>query len=55
MGSDLGFLDEEKSLTDEDFMVTEMSCPYCGASYAVYDTPVSEMSNYPYFNETENN
>lgn len=52
MGSDIGAVTEEKSLTDDDFMVTLMSGPHCGASYEVYDTPVSERENYPYFNET---
>lgn len=51
MGSDLALVPDEKSLTDEDFMVTLMSCPHCGASYEVYDTPLSEIHNYPYFNE----
>lgn len=51
MGSDLALVPDEKSLTDEDFMVTLMSCPHRGASYKVYDTPLSEIHNYPYFNE----
>lgn len=36
---------------DEDAMITEFSCPYCGASYTVRDTPKSEMKNYKYFNK----
>lgn len=28
-----------------------MTCPYCGASYEVYDTPEEEQENYPYFKE----
>jgi hypothetical protein len=51
MGSDLALVPDEKSLTDEDFMVTLMSCPYCGASYEIHDTPLSETHNYPYFND----
>lgn len=51
MGSDIGAIEEDKALTDEDFMITSMSCPYCGAGYEVYDTPESEMCHYPYFNE----
>lgn len=30
-----------------------MSCPHCGASYEIYDTPLSEIHNYPYFNEED--
>ena len=53
MGSDLALVPDKKALSDEDFMVTLMSCPYCGASYEVYDTPLSEIDNYPYFNNKE--
>lgn len=53
MGSDLALVPDEKALSDEDSMVTLMSCPYCGASYEVYDTPLSEIDNYPYFNNKE--
>ena len=34
---------------DEDSIVTNMVCPYCGATYEVYDTPESEKENYPYW------
>jgi transcription elongation factor Elf1 len=34
---------------DEDAMVTNAHCTYCGASYELYDTPESERKNYPYW------
>lgn len=53
MGSDLALVPDEKALSDEDFMITMLSCPHCGASYEIHDTPLSEANNYPYFNEIE--
>lgn len=35
---------------EEDAIVTYMFCPFCGASYEVADTPLSEQSKYPYWN-----
>ena len=35
---------------DDDAMVTNAHCPYCGASYEIVDTPQSERKNYPYWN-----
>ena len=49
MATDIGIVQEDKFLTSEDFMVTTMTRPYCGASYEVYDTPEEEQENYPYF------
>ena len=51
MASDMGAVPEEEGMTDEDYMVTFMSCPYCGAKYEVSDTPDSEKGDYPYFSE----
>lgn len=36
---------------DGDAMVTNASCPYCGASYELFDTPECEKKNYPYWLE----
>ena len=36
---------------DEDAIVTNATCPYCGASYDIYDTPECDRENYPYFKE----
>lgn len=47
MGGDLGDVDE-----DDDFLVTMMSCPYCGSSYEVAECPESEKPSYPYYQET---
>ena len=35
---------------EDDVMVTNAHCPYCGASYEIVDTPQSERKNYPYWN-----
>lgn len=39
---------------DDDAIVSNTSCPYCGASYDIYDTPESEKENYPYWQENSN-
>jgi len=46
MLSDWGYdsLDE-----DDDALITEYSCPNCGAQYSVIDTPENEKKNYPYW------
>jgi ribosomal protein S27AE len=36
---------------DDDAMVTNASCPHCGASYELYDTPENEKPNYPYWDD----
>lgn len=36
---------------EDDAMVTNAHCPYCGAGYELYDTPESEKKNYPYWNK----
>ena len=38
---------------DDDAMVTNASCPHCGASYELYDTPENEKPNYPYWDDME--
>jgi hypothetical protein len=35
---------------EDDTMITNATCPYCGASYEIVDTPQSERKNYPYWN-----
>ena len=35
---------------DDDCIVTNAVCPFCGASYDIYDTPESEKELYPYWN-----
>ena len=39
----------EELAEDDDAMVTNCSCPYCGAQYEIYDTPENEKKNYPYW------
>ena len=39
----------EELAEDDDAMVTNCSCPYCGAHYEIYDTPENEKKNYPYW------
>ena len=36
---------------DDDAMITNASCPHCGASYELYDTPENEKPNYPYWDD----
>lgn len=50
MASEVGLVDEDSS---DEFMVTSLTCPHCGAGYEVYDTPKSEQDNYDYFKEGE--
>lgn len=44
-------MDEDDMPEDEDVIVTNMSCPHCGAYYEVYDTPESGKRLYPYWKE----
>ena len=50
------FSDEEVEMVElneeDDAMVTNAHCPYCGARYELYDTPESEKKYYPYWNTT---
>ena len=39
---------------NDDAMITDYTCPYCGASYSVTDTPNNEKKNYPYFKNRNN-
>lgn len=50
-GSDIGLVSEDKELTDDDFLVTIMHCPHCGVHYEIAECPVSEQSNYPFYND----
>ena len=50
MLSDIGVADND----EDDAMVTNMTCPYCGAYYEVTDTPESEKCHYPYWLDDEN-
>ena len=36
---------------DEDTMLTNASCPHCGASYEFWDVPDCEKGEYPYWQE----
>ena len=36
---------------DDDAIVTNATCPFCGASYELYDTPENEKANYPYWSD----
>ena len=36
---------------DDDAMITNASCPHCGASYEWCDTPENEKPNYPYWDD----
>jgi len=45
----LSEINGEELSEDDDAMVTNASCAYCGASYEIYDTPESERDNYPYW------
>lgn len=51
MAADVGLVDYDKELSDDDFMITNMICPHCGAGYEVYDTPKNEWKDYEYFKE----
>ena len=47
----LSDIDGEELPEEDDAMVTNATCPYCGAYYELYDTPLSERCNYPYWKE----
>ena len=49
MKSDFDY--DEELPEDDDCMVTNATCPHCGASYEIYDTPESEKEMYPYWND----
>lgn len=46
----LSEINGEELNEEDDAMVTNAHCPYCGAGYELYDTPESEKKNYPYWN-----
>ena len=46
----LSEINGEELNEEDDAMVTNAHCPYCGARYDLYDTPESEKKNYPYWN-----
>ena len=46
----LSEINGEELNEEDDAMVTNAHCPYCGARYELYDTPESEKKNYPYWN-----
>ena len=48
----LSEINGEELNEEDDAMVTNAYCPYCGARYELYDTPESEKKNYPYWNTT---
>ncbi len=35
---------------DDDAMITDYYCPFCGIEYSVTDTPKNQEKNYAYFN-----
>lgn len=39
---------------DDDAMITNYTCPFCGVEYTVTDTPRNQMKNYPYFKNRNN-
>lgn len=45
----LSEINGEELNEEDDVMVTNAHCPYCGARYELYDTPESEKKNYPYW------
>ena len=45
----LSEINGEELNEEDDAMVTNAHCPYCGARYELYDTPESEKKNYPYW------
>ena len=47
----LSEINGEELNEEDDAMVTNAHCPYCGARYELTDTPESEKKNYPYWNE----
>ena len=47
IASECGYIDEDDE--DNDSIVTTYSCPYCGASYEVIDTPEGEKMEYEYW------
>lgn len=57
-GHEMGWDSQEMNdceLPEEDqYIVTYYSCQHCGLSLEIYDTPpVSERSDYPYWNEDQ--
>ena len=47
MLSDAGLADCD----EDDAMITDAKCPYCGAFYEITDTPESEKKNYKYWSK----
>ena len=45
----LSEINGEELNEEDDAMVTNAHCPYCGARYELYDTPESEKKDYPYW------
>lgn len=45
----LSEINGEELNEEDDAMVTNAYCPYCGARYELTDTPESEKKNYPYW------
>ncbi len=45
----LSEINGEELNEEDDAMVTNAHCPYCGARYELTDTPESEKKNYPYW------
>ena len=39
---------------DDDAMITDYYCPFCGMEYSITDTPRNQMKNYPYFKNRNN-
>jgi hypothetical protein len=44
----------EWGFSNDDSLVTEVFCPYCGACITVIDAKPSEQENYPFFNRKYN-
>lgn len=45
----LSDLNGEDINEDDDAMITYASCPNCGVSYEITDTPLTERCYYPYW------
>ena len=50
----LSDVNDEELSDEDDTMLTNASCPYCGASYEFWDVPDSEKDDYPYWQENNN-
>lgn len=38
---------------NDDAVITDYYCPYCGMEYSITDTPKNQMNNYQYFKKEQ--